>query len=77
MLPRTHLQQLHDLRGDEMRMKALLELGGQPMGRVLSTACTALLDAIWRDRYGSSLFEAGLTDGTEGRLMPPVAPGSP
>jgi hypothetical protein len=59
VLPRAPLESLHDLVDDAHRMMAVIELGGEPMGRSLTAGCTLLLEAIWRDRYGDSLLWGG------------------
>lgn len=60
VLPRAPLESLPDLVDDAHRMMAVMELGGEPMGRSLTAGCTMLLEAIWRDRYGDELLQGGL-----------------
>jgi hypothetical protein len=66
VLPRAPLESLHDLVDDAHRLMAVMELGGEPMGRSLTAGSTMLLEAIWRDRYGDNLLQGGLGAAGEG-----------
>lgn len=55
VLPRVQLEELQDVTDDELRIAAVLELGGSLIGRTLKAGGVALLDAIWRERHGEGL----------------------